>query len=307
MQCMEVWGGSRAADNGVVMPGLDCWVYARPFEDDPEGGDIHYLSCCATGRIVRLLVADVAGHGEPVARLTGRLRGLMRRYLNYVDQRALVAEVNREFSGVADEGRFATAIVATCWTPTEQIALTNAGHPPPARFDSRRGRWSLLSEHLDRDARVAEDDEPRNLPLGIRPASYDEHRLRLARGDLLLIYSDALIEAKSPDGSFLGTDGLLGILRTLDHADPQRLIANLRAEVRGFSARDDDDDDLTIMILRTNGLKPRGGLGTGVKAGSRLAADFVRSLRPGRPFARPQLTLRNIAGAFIDRLNRCRR
>jgi sigma-B regulation protein RsbU (phosphoserine phosphatase) len=57
---MEVWGGNAAIDNGVIMPGLDAWVYARPYQQQAAGGDIHYVSSCATGRIIRLLVADVS-------------------------------------------------------------------------------------------------------------------------------------------------------------------------------------------------------------------------------------------------------
>src|SRR4051794_29566372 len=67
MQCMEVWGGNQLVDSGVIMPGLDAWVYSRPVNDDDGGGDVHYVSSCAAGMFVRLLVADVAGHGKPVA------------------------------------------------------------------------------------------------------------------------------------------------------------------------------------------------------------------------------------------------
>ncbi len=304
---MEVWGGTAAADNGVTMPGLDAWVYARPFRQDARGGDIHYLSSCATGRVVRLLLADVAGHGSTVADLASRLRNLMRRYLNYADQATLVGAVNRAFGGLAGEGRFATAVVATCWTPTRRISLTNAGHPPPLHYDARRRTWTfLMPEH--ESARmpahgVRASDVPRNIPLGIAAADYDEHRLRLGPGDLLLIYTDALLEARAPDNSLLGTGGLLDTLASLDPADPQRLIADLRAAIRAFSSTDEDADDLTIMILRTNDMHPRTSVLTGIRAGARLAADLPRSLRADHPFAFPEITLQNIAGAFLDRLN----
>src|SRR5437763_9069649 len=87
LQCMEVWGGNRSADAGVVMAGLDAWVYCRPFKDSGTGGgDVYYVSSCATGRITRLLVADVSGHGEKVSTVADQLRLLMRRYVNHIDQ-----------------------------------------------------------------------------------------------------------------------------------------------------------------------------------------------------------------------------
>ena len=95
IQCMEVWGGNRAVDNGVVMPGLDAWIYSRPYEGD-SGGDVHYLSNCASGRITRMLVADVSGHGARVASIAANLRGLMRRYINYLDQTRFIEALHRE-------------------------------------------------------------------------------------------------------------------------------------------------------------------------------------------------------------------
>src|SRR5437762_14360996 len=86
MRCLEVWGGNQAVDNGVVMAGLDAWLYSRPFRDQSAGGDLHYVSSCAAGMVTRVLVADVSGHGESVADAARALRGLMRRYVNYVDQ-----------------------------------------------------------------------------------------------------------------------------------------------------------------------------------------------------------------------------
>ena len=60
LQCMEVWGGNHSADGAVTMSGLDAWIYSEPYRGDAGGGDVYYVSSCATGRITRMLVADVA-------------------------------------------------------------------------------------------------------------------------------------------------------------------------------------------------------------------------------------------------------
>ena len=49
------------------MPGVDAWVYSQPCENQAAGGDVHYVSTCAAGQVVRMVVADVAGHGAGVA------------------------------------------------------------------------------------------------------------------------------------------------------------------------------------------------------------------------------------------------
>ena len=66
MQCMEVWGGNAQTESSVSMSGLDAWVYCQPYGSADAGGDVYYVSSCATGRITRLLVADVSGHGAAV-------------------------------------------------------------------------------------------------------------------------------------------------------------------------------------------------------------------------------------------------
>ena len=57
---MEVWGGNQATFAAFEKAGLDIWLYSRPFGTDASGGDLYYLSSCASGRITRMLVADVA-------------------------------------------------------------------------------------------------------------------------------------------------------------------------------------------------------------------------------------------------------
>jgi hypothetical protein len=116
MQCMEVWGGNRVVDTAVSLPGLDAWIYSRPFKSD-AGGDVHYVSSCATGRITRLLVADVCGHGQAVASIAIQLRTLMRRFVNHIDQTRFVESMNRHFAEMAEAGSFATAVVNTYFAP----------------------------------------------------------------------------------------------------------------------------------------------------------------------------------------------
>src|SRR5580692_2641034 len=74
MQCMEVWGGSQITTRSVEFGGLDAWVYSKPHGQAQRGGDVYYASSCGTGRITRLLLADVSGHGSGVAATAAALR-----------------------------------------------------------------------------------------------------------------------------------------------------------------------------------------------------------------------------------------
>ena len=131
MQCMEVWGGSQLTARGVEFGGLDAWVYSKPFGNAEHGGDVYYASSCGTGRITRLLLADVSGHGHTVAATAAELRTLMRRSVNQLDQTEFVSRLNRQFAELSLDGSYATAIVTTFFSPTRRLSVCNAGHPRP--------------------------------------------------------------------------------------------------------------------------------------------------------------------------------
>ena len=131
MQCMEVWGGTQPTTRVVRLAGLDAWVYSKPYGNAGFGGDVYYASSCATGRINRLLLADVSGHGDAVAKSAAGLRSLMRRYVNFLDQAKFVRALNRQFAAMSRQGRFATALATTFFAPSRVLTVCNAGHPPP--------------------------------------------------------------------------------------------------------------------------------------------------------------------------------
>ena len=300
MQCMEVWGGNQAVDNGVTMPGLDAWVFSRPYHDESAGGDIHYVSSCATGRIARLLIADVSGHGNAAAGSARTLRELMRRYINYIDQTRLVQGLNAEFARLARAGTFATAIAVTCWTPTDEITITNAGHPRPLLYRTRSRSWQPVSEReVEPGAPV---DGPRNLPLGIlAPTGYDIAKLRLSSGDLLMLYTDSLIEAHAPGGPQPGEAGLLRLLSDLDPSDPRTLIAALLERLE--RAYGQPADDVTVLLIRPNSFKPRSSIFRALVAGLRITAQTLTGVPRGHAAPIPEPTARNLLGAMFGRFN----
>src|SRR5580658_1682801 len=157
MQCMEVWGGSQLTSSGVQLPGLDVWVYSKPFHQAQHGGDVYYASSCATGRISRLLLADVSGHGKSVAATAADLRTLMRRFVNRLDQKEFVRLLNQQFVALSRTGTFATAVVTTFFAPSRRLLICNAGHPRPLLYRAAKKEWSLLGHSGADDRRVAQN------------------------------------------------------------------------------------------------------------------------------------------------------
>lgn len=317
LQCMEVWGGNRAADSGVVIPGLDAWVYSRPYvgtahraaaDDLSRGGDIHYVTCCATGRLTRIVVADVSGHGEKVADTAAELRRLLGRFSNYLDQERVVREIDLRFGALAEAdarhaGRFATAVIATYWSPTAELTVCNAGHPRPLKFAAAGGRWEILLP-----AEAARPSGASNLPLGIGvEAAHPQTVARLRAGDLVLFYTDSLLEARRAGGEQLGEQGLLRLVESLDPSRPERLIRDLLSAVAAWrgdqqspDALPEFDDDVTAVLIRPNALAPRRSLVLDMLALWRIVSRFARSLVDrGTVASWPQVRREVIAGTFF--------
>mgnify|MGYP002623047467 CR=1 FL=1 len=247
MQCMEVWGGNRPVDRLVQTVGLDVWMYSQPHANSQFGGDVCYISSCASGRITRILLADVSGHGEAVADRAHQLRSLMQRNINRINQSSLVASINQQFASTSKQGAFATALIGTYFAPTRMLTLSNAGHPSPLVFRSDAAIWQQFTA-TDADACKA-----RNFPLGIEPGEkYQDVRTELHPGDLVLGFTDGLIEIEQADGTMLGVRGLLDVVSSLDVTDPtiffdtftQRLLAAKQGSSLG--------DDVSLLLIRRN-------------------------------------------------------
>lgn len=275
LQCLQVWGGNRPLDTAVTMPGLHAYVYSRPFKgiepgqaqphvgesggeaQGAAGGDVYYMSSCATGRIARFLLADVSGHGVSVSKIADDLRNLMQRNMNFLNQGKFMQTLNREFSMLSKSGCFATSIVISCWLPEKEMVICNAGHPRALWYQADQSRWVFLDAKLDDAEAVTHLGEdaahPSNLPLGVLdPARYDQIRVKFLPGDLLLMYTDSVTEARAGGGPLLGEKGLMEFTRQLDGSRPETIVPKLLELLSAFRQGGEPDDDLSIILLHHN-------------------------------------------------------
>ena len=240
---MEIWGGNHAINKSFAAPGLDIFVYSKPYADsEVGGGDIYYLTSCASGRISRLLLADVCGHGEAASQLAISLRDLMRANVNKISQRQFVEGMNKEFGAVSELSGFATAVVATFFEPKKSLAISVAGHPYPIYYRARRKQWV----HLD----PAESDKSLgNLPLGIYDESdYPGRKIITEVGDKFLLYSDAFIESLNQSQQILGIQGLVELLNKRTFDNPEDVIPFLLESIGKLFSGNLQEDDATLIL-----------------------------------------------------------
>jgi sigma-B regulation protein RsbU (phosphoserine phosphatase) len=243
--CAEIWGGNRPMDGPIDVPGARGWVYSHACEGG-RGGDIHYVSLCSSGLISRFCLADVAGHGEAVAKVSDEIHTLLRRYMNTLDQRRVLAELNRRLEGTK-QGTMTTAAVVTYFPPAHRLSVSYAGHPPGWLYRQAEGQWSRLVPQAAGEGHTA----MRDLPLAIFPqTSFSRRKERTRNGDRVLVVTDGVLEAPAPGGELFGDARLAQVLE--EHAGDS-VEALVHAVLAAVTAHTHDErlphDDVTLMLL----------------------------------------------------------
>ena len=252
LQCLQIWGEGGDVEQALALPGVDAWVYARAWAASGRGGDVHFVSTCGHGLIARFAVADVAGHGQHSAPLAQRLRRLMRRHINELDQTEFLRVLNQEYLAQATEGRFATALLASFHRPTRHLVVCNAGHPRPLWYRSATRAWQLVD--FDQGLPPAQG---LNLPLGIvAPTTYQQIAFPISPGDLIVLYSDGYTEVPGAEQGLLGERGLLALARDIDARDPAAFGTALNAAVAQRTDTAPSTDDRTLLVIRPHFEEP---------------------------------------------------
>ncbi|MDG1873260.1 MAG: PP2C family protein-serine/threonine phosphatase [Mariniblastus sp.] len=275
MTCMEIWGGNQAIDKYFEAPGIDIYVHSSPYKDSQTGGgDIYYLTSCASGRISRFLLADVSGHGESASEIALSLRDLLRKNVNKISQQQFVSEMNVEFGELGEESKFATAVVATFFEPKNRLDISVAGHPYPIFYSASKQKWV----HLDP---TESDQGLENLPLGIHDESnYPGRMMTTGENDMFLLYSDAFIESVNTHHQMLGIKGVLEILNATNQLSPHEVIPFLRSKIGTMADGNLTDDDATMILGHFTSTKVR--MKDNLMAPFRLLGDVCDNTQLGQ-------------------------
>jgi sigma-B regulation protein RsbU (phosphoserine phosphatase) len=89
------------------------------------------------------------------------------------------------------------------------------------------------------------------MPFGLLPAPvYEEQACYLAPGELVLIFSDGVIEACAPDGAEFGTTRLRALVADAGGVSAEALVERVLADLTSFHGPGPQDDDITVLALR---------------------------------------------------------
>jgi len=200
------------------------------------GGDYFDYLELSDGRI-GLLVGDVAGKGLSAAMLMSNLQARVQILSEDVeDLSAMMSRLNKSICGNCPGNRFITFFLGICDPRTGELWYSNAGHNPPYLMRS------------DGDIEMLTVGGP---VLGIlKVAPYRAEKLTMQRGDVLVMFSDGVTEARSPDDEEYGEERLLAELSSLRRATAQEIRKVMQDSVERFMGTAPAADDITLVVAR---------------------------------------------------------
>ena len=186
------------------------------------------------------MLADVSGHGTPAAVLMAITHSIAHtlsgppappsRLLSFLNDN-LVARYT------TDSGTFVTAFYGVYDPATCVLSYASAGHNPP-----RVGRYD--------GAHVRAIDRNGSLPLGIDAnVCYQDTVERLSPGDVLLLYTDGITEARSPTGELFGVQRLDAVIAECS-GGARDLVTMILNAVEDFTHGRAPTDDRTLLVAR---------------------------------------------------------
>ncbi len=199
------------------------------------GGDFYDVIPLEAGRL-GVMIGDVSGHGTEAAGLTSLVKSAIRsEALRLPSPQSVMDRANELVLHGAESNEFVSAFYALIDSATGHMSYSLAGHPPPVILRAN-GVPSLLPD----DGGV----------LGVMGAMrYENHDAHLDVGDLLVMYTDGLVDARSPRGEMFGADRLLHACAQVAGESaatvPESLFMSAFSFAEGRLA-----DDIAIVALR---------------------------------------------------------
>jgi len=216
------------------MYGLSIAAYFEPsFE---VGGDLWGMKNISDNEVA-IYSVDFSGHGVTSALNTFRLHTILQSEDSFSDDPSLfLYNVNNRLKKLLNVGQFATMIYAVINIKKNVMTYASAGHTSPIVF-RENGEGEML--------------DSAGVPLGVaRNTTYDLKETEFSKGDLVLMYSDALIETGNEQGDFLSEKDIFNLVKYSKGLDSKVIMEALLEKYHKHCGAVEQSDDLTINIYK---------------------------------------------------------
>jgi sigma-B regulation protein RsbU (phosphoserine phosphatase) len=205
------------------------------------GGDYYDFLALPEGKL-GVALGDVSGKGIAAALTMASLQASLRADAMRAgnDLAGLITRVNAMLYDASTEDRYATLFYAQYDPATHRLSYVNAGHCPP-----------ILLRSAGMHGAVERLDQAGGTVVGLLPECvYEQAEVSLARGDLLVIYTDGFSEAMNPDLAEWGEQRLTEAITACNGRPARDSITRIMQAADAFAAGTPQSDDMTLVILR---------------------------------------------------------
>lgn len=202
------------------------------------GGDCYDFAPLGDGRLAAT-IGDASGKGLAAALMISNVQSSLRTAAFFAgdDLATMVGAVNRQVYASCNADRYATLFYGVFDGTTRMLRYVNAGHNPP------------LVVHADGSVERLEASGP---PVGIfADSTYEEGVVRLEPGDLVVAYTDGVVETVDATGDEWGMDGLLGAVAASQGRSADEVVEAVFSSLDEFSeGRQNDDATVAVLLAR---------------------------------------------------------
>ncbi|HOY69138.1 MAG TPA: PP2C family protein-serine/threonine phosphatase, partial [Candidatus Ozemobacteraceae bacterium] len=222
-----------------VIPGLGISRISKSAAE--VGGDYYDFFDLGSKRL-GLVIADASGKNVPAAIIMTVFKTtLSTMELTKLSAGEVLTRANDIIQLNITNDRFITAMYAIIDATTGEVELACAGHNPAVVVSRRNGPPTL------------EERSASGLPLGIVSMKYQPTRFTMKPGDLLVLYTDGVTEARNPDAEEYGAERLKRFLGGQQRTDPARALLD---DIGLFTGDAPQYDDITAVTVEFKGNKP---------------------------------------------------
>jgi sigma-B regulation protein RsbU (phosphoserine phosphatase) len=213
------------------------------------GGDVYDFLDYGPNRTA-LAIGDVSGKAAPAALYAALVSGILRSLATrHLSPAKMLAALNNQLQERKLDAQYVTMLMAVWDDENQTLQIANAGSVQPVFVSNTVCDDS--GNPTRESSRIVKTIEAEGFPLGLFPdAEYEEFTFSTQPGDMIVFFSDGIVDAENAAHEMFGTDRLNAVLQEQQCPSAESTVEAILTAVNDFQAGTEHFDDETVVVLR---------------------------------------------------------
>lgn len=250
----------------MEFPELEGYEISAYYEAAKEVGGDYYDFVEVDKDTLGIAVADVSGKGVPGSLVMAMIRQTLRTEARGLkDAAEVLARVNSFVIDDIKKGMFVTVFYLIIDSKNRSLNYASAGHNPMILYRPSTNQTYYLN--------------PKGFPIGVQLPEKDFFKnyiesdtIKLAKDDILLVYTDGITEAMNSNRELFGEERLQKVLHDYGNLDAENFVEKLKNSIYSFTEGNPQYDDITLVAIREQSSREEDELRRAKEAHNLIAA-----------------------------------